>query len=259
MASVGSLNVTVGLQLAKLEADFRSMQSKFKDNQNSIKRETERSANDIGNEFTNILSRKFNSGEIFKGLLQGFGIGSATAITDKLINLGIEFVKKPFKELEEATKNAGKALDALDAAYKKARESAFNRLSPEAQQKDLLNQMRLEAINLENARRTIKQNKEEMESPSLNQFGVIGKKYAQTELSKNIQENLQQERLALAAMVDLQIKLEDVNDAIYKKKQNDKEKDKKTQEELIKNEEEMAQKEIELKSKLAQLAEEERQ
>jgi hypothetical protein len=261
MASAGSLNVTVGLQLAKLEADFRTMQSKFKDSQNSIKRETERSATDIGNEFTKILSRKFSSGEVFKGLLQGFGIGSAAAITDKLINLAVDELQKPAKEVEKATETAAKALDELQAAQKRAQQAAFNRLTPEEQQKELLNQIRVQQVAVENAQRSIKKNQEELNEGSGlgSEKGIVGYYYYEKEMQKNILEGKTQERKALTEILDLQIQLLEVTKKIDEKRKDKQAQDKKTQEEIIKNEEEMADKEIELKRKLKDLAEEERQ
>jgi hypothetical protein len=121
MPNVGDLNVQVGLQLAKLESGFREMQQKFRANNAELRRESGRGADEISKEFNRVLKRKFGAGDVFKGVLQGIGIGSVEKIS--------EFITEPLKKSAEAAKQLAEASDAATQSLEKLFAARNARLS----------------------------------------------------------------------------------------------------------------------------------
>ena len=91
-ATVGTLNVEVALQLAKLQGDFDRMQNMVRNQTKASNRQFKEmgreGAAQLGSLRTEIektskeLARKFSGGKLIEGLLGGFGLGTGAAVVE---------------------------------------------------------------------------------------------------------------------------------------------------------------------------------
>jgi hypothetical protein len=117
-ATVGELNVKVGLQLAQLETQFAELNAKVRKNNgamrsqfSTLKRDINKELGGIGADFANVFARRFGVKEIIKGAMMGVGIGSIDQV--------MGFVGETWRESAENAKNILESMQKVGEIHRK--------------------------------------------------------------------------------------------------------------------------------------------
>jgi hypothetical protein len=131
-ATVGTLNVEVALQLAKLQGDFDRMQNMVRNQTKASNRQFKEMGREGAAQLTGLraeidktskeLARKFSGGKLIEGLLGGFGLGTGAAV--------VETVFRKFESIWKDSAEHAKTLEErAEAIAEKMRDLSAMRLA----------------------------------------------------------------------------------------------------------------------------------